>query len=111
MQVKHASGVTAEPMEGSPGVTLRWLRAAPDGAPSFALRLIEVEPGASTPYHSHAHEHEVFVLSGEGVVNTDQGELRLSHASTVFVPGGDLHQFRNTGDVVLRFICLIPLSP
>ena len=29
-------------------------------------------------------------------------------ASTVFVPGGDMHQFKNTGDGVLRFICLVP---
>jgi len=28
----------------------------------------------------------------------------------VFVPPDELHQFRNTGDGELRFLCLIPLQ-
>ena len=57
MQVKRALDIQAQPVEGVPGVTIRWLWAAPDGAPTFALRLIEVQPGASTPHHDHPHEH------------------------------------------------------
>ena len=58
MDVKHAFDVTAEPIEELEGVTIRWLWAEKDGVPHFALRLFEVQPGASTFYHTHTHEHE-----------------------------------------------------
>lgn len=90
------------------GVTMRTVIGPNDGAPVFNMRVFEVEPDHVTPHHSHWWEHQVFVLSGQGIVKTDQGDQRIGHGSTVFVPGGDMHQFRNTGDDVLRFICLIP---
>ena len=90
------------------GVTMRVVIGPDDGAPFFNMRVFEVQPGHSSPHHSHWWEHEVFVLSGEGVVKTDQGHAPISHGTTVFVLGGEMHQFQNTGNDVLRFICLIP---
>lgn len=90
------------------GVTMRMVIGPEDGAPVFNMRVFEVEPGHVTPHHSHWWEHEVFVLSGQGIVKTDQGDRPIDHGNVVFVPGGDMHQFRNTGDDVLRFICLVP---
>ena len=90
------------------GVTMRLVIGPDDGAPIFNMRVFDVPPGASTPHHSHWWEHEVFVLSGHGSVSTERGKVPIGHGSTVFVPGGDEHQFHNTGDDVLRFICLIP---
>jgi len=49
MQIKHALEVPAAPVEGVPGVKVRWLWAASDGAPTFALRLFEVQPGHLHP--------------------------------------------------------------
>jgi quercetin dioxygenase-like cupin family protein len=98
-------------VEGHPeieGVTMRMVIGPEEKAPYFNMRVFDVQPDFSTPHHSHWWEHEVFVLSGQGTVKTDQGDRPISHGSTVFVPGGDLHQFRNTGDDVLRFICLVP---
>jgi quercetin dioxygenase-like cupin family protein len=91
-----------------PGVTLRVVIGPAQGAPFFNMRVFEVQPGHATPHHSHWWEHEVFVLTGQGAVRTEQGEVTIGHGSTVFVPGGEMHQFRNTGDEVLRFICLVP---
>lgn len=90
------------------GVTMRVPIGPEDGAPFFTMRVFEVQPGRVSPHHSHWFEHEVFVLSGAGVVRTDQGDKPIGHGTTVFVPGGEMHQFRNTGDDVLRFICLVP---
>jgi mannose-6-phosphate isomerase-like protein (cupin superfamily) len=36
-------------------------------------------------------------------------EVALEPGYTVFVPPMEEHQFTNTGDEVLRFVCLIPL--
>jgi len=90
------------------GVTVRVVIGPKEGAPTFNMRVFEVEPGFATPYHSHHWEHEVFVLLGQGVVKTDEGEQPIRAGSTVFVPGGEVHQFENTGESTLRFICLIP---
>jgi quercetin dioxygenase-like cupin family protein len=90
------------------GVTMRVVIGPEEGAPFFNMRVFEVEPGQSTPHHSHWWEHEVFVLSGEGTVKTEQGDVPIRHGSTVFVPGGEMHQFQNRGGGVLRFICLVP---
>jgi quercetin dioxygenase-like cupin family protein len=97
-----------EPHPEIEGVTMRVVIGPDEGAPFFNMRVFEVEPGHSTPHHSHWWEHEVFVLSGEGVVKTGAGDIPIRHGSTVFVPGGEMHQFQNGGDGVLRFICLVP---
>jgi quercetin dioxygenase-like cupin family protein len=94
--------------EGSQGCTMRCLIGEADGAPSFTMRQFEVAPGGYTPQHKHAHEHEVFVLEGSGVVMIEGTERTLRPGTAVFVPPQHLHQFRNTASTTLKFLCLIP---
>jgi quercetin dioxygenase-like cupin family protein/uncharacterized protein YqgV (UPF0045/DUF77 family) len=109
MKVKRATTVPAEPVEGVPGVTIRWLWATPDGAPTFALRLFEVQPGAATPYHTHSYEHEVYVLNGQARLRGEMQEQVLGTGDTALVLPNEPHQFVNIGPDVLRFLCGIPL--
>lgn len=95
--------------EGARGATIRWVIAQPTGATNFAMRIIEIEPGGQTPFHSHPFEHEVFVLSGVGELVGAEDRFPLTEGSVVFVPSGEEHNFRNTGSERLRFICCIPL--
>jgi quercetin dioxygenase-like cupin family protein len=106
IQVRDFRDVEAQP--AVEGVTMRVVIGPEEGAPFFNMRVFEVQPHHATPYHAHWWEHEVFVLSGQGVVKTEQGDVPIGHGSTVLVPGGEMHQFRNTGDDVLRFLCLVP---
>jgi quercetin dioxygenase-like cupin family protein len=96
------------PREEMPGVGLRLVISAEDGAPNFVMRVLEVEPGHSTPRHAHDWEHEVFVLAGEGAVMSGGGMTPIAVGSVVFVPPNEQHQFVNSGAGVLRFICCIP---
>lgn len=111
MQAFPYTSVPAQPAEGLPGVTLRWVLGQNVGAPNFAMRVIELQPGAATEHHSHPWEHEVFVLAGEGLVEGANGEAALQVGTCVYMPANELHQFRNTGAGVLRFICVIPNPP
>jgi len=43
-------------------------------------------------------------------VRNDQDETEIGEGSVVFIAPGEQHCFINTGDQVLRFICLIPLQ-
>jgi quercetin dioxygenase-like cupin family protein len=108
VKVVPYSQVCADPVSDVQGVTIRWVIAKEDGAPHFAMRVFEVEPGAASPHHRHWWEHEVFVLDGQGLVTTEEGDWPLGPGTAVFVPGEVLHQFRNTGTELLRFICLVP---
>ena len=93
-----------------PGVQKREVINASDGAPTSCMRVFELEPGSSTPSHSHAWEHEVYVLEGRGIVQGKDGEREITRDSVVFVPGEEHHCFTNNGTETLRFICVIPLQ-
>ena len=106
IRIRDFRDVEAQP--AVEGVTMRVAIGPEEGAPVFNMRVFEVQPGYASPYHNHWWEHEVFVLSGKGVVKTAEGEVPVAHGSTVFVPGGEMHQFLNTGGDLLRFLCLVP---
>ncbi len=112
MKVGPYSSVSLEQvnMDGADKTRVRWLVAGKDGAPNFAMRLFEVEPGGHTPFHAHDGEHEIFVVEGEGQLNTEEGPKPLRYGTFAFIPGGEKHQFENTGSSVLKFLCVIPNS-
>ena len=95
-------------MEGASGVKMRMLIGPDDGASNFHMRHFEVEVGGHSPHHSHDYEHEVLVLSGQGVLKSDQGDRPFASGDVIFVPANERHQFTNVGDAALTFICLIP---
>ena len=97
-------------MPGASGCRVRWLLDESQGAPNFAMRQYEVSPGGYTPRHSHPYEHEVFVLEGQGIVFEGDQEHPLSPGDVVLVAPNELHQFRNTGQAPLKFLCLVPNS-
>ncbi len=112
MKINHYEQVQSQAvdMEGASGVTVRWLIGEDDAAPNFAMRQFDVAPGGHTPKHTHGFEHEVFVLEGNGVVLEGEVEHPLAPGDVVFVAPGEVHQFRNTGNSPLKFLCLVPNS-
>lgn len=108
MQIKHWTDVPAEPMQGVQGATIRWVIGEGDGAPHFALRVIEVPPGEATPHHSHWWEHEIFILEGQGMAVSAAGETPVRAGSAILTGKDEIHQVRNIGKQTLRIICLIP---
>lgn len=112
MKLKQVEKVEDIPvtMEGASGCRVRWLVGENDGAPNFAMRQFEVAPGGHTPRHSHPYEHEVYVLEGRGVVVEGDTEHSMKAGDVIYVAPGDIHQFRNTGDAPLRFLCMVPNS-
>lgn len=101
---------TVPPEAIGEGITIRWVIGKPEGAPHFALRVIEFAPGAAFARHQHPYEHEIFVLEGEGVVEGPQGEIAMRPGVALYIPPDEPHGYRNTGAEMLRFVCLIPHS-
>ena len=95
-------------MEGASGIRMRMLAGPEDGATNFHMRHFQVEPGGYSPHHQHDYEHEILILKGSGTANSEQGERDFSAGDVIWVPANEKHQFRNTGEQPLEFICLIP---
>lgn len=108
MKIQDYRQVPAMPIEEEPGVTVRRVITGRDGAPHFAMRVFEIEPGAATHWGSHWWEHEVFVLDGEGAVKNVDGEVPIMGGTVVFVAPDEMHQFINKGNRPLRLICVVP---
>ena len=58
------------------GNRIYWMLTSEVGAPNFELRYIEIPPGGRSNHGSHPHEHEVFVVAGQGLVMHPGGETR-----------------------------------
>ena len=94
--------------EGAVKLKVRWLITKDIGAPNFAMRLFEMQPGGNSPLHTHDWEHEVFILEGEGTVVGKEGEKKFKHGDAVFIRPNEKHQFKNTGKKLVKFLCLVP---
>jgi quercetin dioxygenase-like cupin family protein len=110
MKIEKSSDIKKSPVEadGAKDVTIRWLISKADGAENFAMRLFEVQPGGCTPLHTHPHEHEVFVIEGQGILFYEGQQHLFGAEYVIFVPGGKEHRFQNTGDSILRLLCIVP---
>lgn len=113
MIIRRSEQVDSQKMDipGAQGVNMRIMVGRDDGAPTFGMRLFEVNPGGHTPKHSHNYEHEVMILEGSGQVASghDGSTIRpVSPGDVVFVPANETHQFRNPGSEIFRFMCMVP---
>lgn len=111
-KVVHYTQVPAQDFgDEAPGVTIRWLiDEEQDGAPYYAMRLIEVAPGGHTPRHAHPFEHENFILEGKGRLLIGDTWHEVGPGDVAFVPPGVEHTYENAGDGPFKFLCSIPVS-
>lgn len=93
------------------------------GAPNFAIRRFELDPGAEVPEHTNEVEHEQYVLSGEYVVGIREAsetphedgeavdgdeEYTVGEGDSLLIPAGVVHWYRNESDEPGAFICAVP---
>jgi quercetin dioxygenase-like cupin family protein len=110
MKVLHYQDVEAKSAdEGASKLKVRWLITKEMGAPNFAMRLFEMEPKGHSPLHSHPWEHEVFILEGEGLVASTEGDKKFKAGDVVFILPNEKHQFKNNSEKTLKFLCLVPI--
>jgi quercetin dioxygenase-like cupin family protein len=112
MKIFHYQKVEAKTAEeeGASKLKVRWLITKEMGAPNFAMRLFEMEPGGNSPFHSHPWEHEVFILKGQGIVVSEEGEKKFRPGDVVFILPNEKHQFKNNGEKTVKFLCLVPIK-
>jgi len=95
---------------GSTGVTVRWLITKQDGAIRYVMRRFEIQPNGQIKLHSHAEEHEIYVLSGTARVFNDKGfETTAVSGDVLFVPPHETHGYETVGENPFTFLCVIPI--
>ena len=116
MYVGHIEDVKKEKvdMEGmdgqkTKGVWIQWLIREDQGAENYALRLFTLEPGGVIPKHQHPWEHEIFILSGEGIIGAGETEVTVHEGNFLYIEPDIPHWYRNESDKELKFLCIIPI--
>ncbi len=90
------------------GTTIRWIFSKEDGVPNFSMRMFQIEPGGTIEPHSHPWEHEIYVLSGRGIIMIGNEKYEVEPNVAVFIPPNVSHSYQNDSDETLTFLCLIP---
>jgi quercetin dioxygenase-like cupin family protein len=112
MKIRHYTDAALEDVtrEGFDGVKARYVITDKEGAPHFAMRVFEFEPGGHTSLHQHSEEHEIFIVEGTIIAVNERGdEFSLEPGHTLFIPPNERHQLKNQSERGAKIICLIPL--
>lgn len=80
-----------------------------NGGNQCAVILYDIAPGKSNyPFHYHSGSEEIFyIISGQGIVETNDGEIPISAGSIIICPAGEggAHKITNTSqEAVLTYI-------
>jgi arsenite methyltransferase len=100
--VRRLDDVTPEEAAEAPGVTIRRLKRVED----VDLKTLDIEPGGSTPFHTHPHSHEGLIVEGEGGLRLQDRTEPLRRGDVFSVEPQRPHAIENHGDATLRLLCL-----
>ena len=73
---------------------------------AFSSRVLRIEPGGHTAFHSHAREHLAVVLSGRCRVETKDANQEIRGGMVVSIPPNEGHRFFNPGSDRLALLVL-----
>ena len=67
-------------------------------------------PGGHTPFHVHPNEHLNYIIDGEGVIVTENGEEHeIKKGYFVLVYPNEKHQYKNKSkSKTMTMICGVP---
>ena len=106
--VRRSDEIEYEAVGAAEGMSKGVLVGEEQGAPNFAIRRFELEPGAEVPEHTNEVEHEQYVLSGEYVVGIGDEEYTVEEGDSLLIPAGVVHWYRNESDAPGAFLCAVP---
>lgn len=108
--VNHIQKTESKPILNpeSKNAFMKVLVGQEQGWDDYVMRVVEVEKDGYTPKHSHPWPHINYMISGEGELMINGVFHPVKAGNYAFVEPNQLHQFRNIGEEVFRFICIVP---
>jgi arsenite methyltransferase len=86
----------------SEGLTVRALKHVDD----VELTVKDIEPGHSTPFHSHTHAHQGIIMTGTGTLQLTGRRLPLAPGDVFSIAPNEPHAIDSEGPGTLRLVCL-----
>jgi quercetin dioxygenase-like cupin family protein len=71
-----------------------------------ATHFVGYIPTKRAPDHFHTYDEVIYVLDGEGMLHTADGDWSLSAGSCIQLPARTVHCLDNTGDEVMRVVAV-----
>ena len=107
----NSANVPSEKLEkGAEKTHVQYLIDDRQGSNRFALRLYTIQKGGHTTLDEHQHEHQVYILKGEGLLreskDADSSLKTLKAGDAIFIPSYAIHQFSNLRDEPFVFLCV-----
>lgn len=98
-----------------PGRSSREIVSGATGAGKVSFRLVEITPQAPGEARRGPHVHFdfeecIYVLSGEGITESESGEHAVRAGDTILIPPGEMHVTHATGSKPLRLLCFFPVA-
>ena len=79
-----------------------------EGWEGYVMRVIELGKDGYSPKHTHDWPHINYILEGSGSLHINGKDTPIEAGSYAYVPAGSLHQYKNEGGGMFRFICIVP---
>ncbi len=79
-----------------------------EGWTDYVMRIVELGPEGYSPRHTHPWPHINYMVEGSGSLYMAGKQHSVEAGAYAFVPADTEHQFKNTGNGVFRFICIVP---
>lgn len=74
---------------------------------SMSIATLFIEPNKSSLKHYHKVMEEIYyVIYGKGEVYIDNITIKIYPGSAILIPVNTVHQIKNTGSTVLKFISI-----
>ena len=84
----------------------RWRSAEGHRGSASGSSLLEVAEGCRLPRHTDSAEETIVVICGVAEVEMDGSSERIGAGGAALVPAEVLHEVRNAGSGLLRFVAL-----
>jgi len=109
MIIKKLSDVPLTNIAGYDQVKKQIVIGPDDGSQEIVMRYFSIEPGGTSPHHSHDFPHLVKIEAGTAIViDTTGNEHQVQTGDYVYINDNETHQFRNIGSGPFNFICIVP---
>ena len=84
------------------GVTVRALKRVDE----VELTVKDIEPGHTTPFHSHSHAHRGIIMTGTGMLQLTGRRLLLTPGDVFSIAPNEPHAIASEGPGSLRLVCM-----
>jgi arsenite methyltransferase len=84
------------------GFTVRALKRVDE----VELNVKDIEPGHTTPFHSHSHAHQGIIMTGTGTLHLTGRRLPLTPGDVFSIAPNEPHAIASEGPESLRLVCL-----